>query len=142
VSTTTTAATDDPSLADWVRDHGVAWEMSVRSETMAGRRTDIGLALTVAAQCMGHCRTDPACPACQATQRKLREIAVAVIPEGTAYWLDPIEPSFHMRRAADWAAEVEATVVLHSPNRASPPDPAVAESIRERLLRMGARPRT
>jgi hypothetical protein len=142
VSTTTTAATDDPPLADWVRDHGVVWEMSVRSETMAGRRTPIGLALTLAAQCMGPCRTDPACPACQATQRKLREIALAVIPHEVPYWFDPLEPSFHMRRAADWAAEVEATVVLRSPREGVAPGPATEESVRERLLRMGARSRT
>jgi hypothetical protein len=84
---------------------------------------------------------DPACPACQGTQRKLRAIALAVVPEGVTYWFDPLEPSFHMRPAADWAAEVEATVVLRSALPGVAPDAAVAESIRERLLRMGARPR-
>jgi hypothetical protein len=141
VSATTAASTDLP-LADWVREHGVVWEISVRSETMAGRRTPIGPALTLAAQCMGPCRMDPACPACQATQRKLRAIALAVLPEGVTSWFDPLEPSFHMRRAAEWAAEVEATVVLGSALPGLAPDAAVAESIRERLLRMGARPRT
>jgi hypothetical protein len=142
MSITTTAATDDPPLADWVRVHGLAWEMSVRSETMAGRRTPIGLALTVAAQCMGHCRTDPACPTCQATQRKLRDIALAVVPDGAAHWFDPIEPSFHMRRAADWAPEVEVTVVLPAASQGAALDSAAAETVRERLLRIGARPRT
>jgi len=135
---TRTTVPGEPPVAAWARAHKLTWEMTNRFETVAGSRTKVGLALTLAAQCMGPCRMEGGCPAWFAIHGRLREIALAVIPDGVPHSFDPVAAALHMKRAAEWAPEVEATVLLRSSGPELVADGTI-ESIRQKLSDLAPR---
>jgi hypothetical protein len=132
------APVGEAAVAAWALAHKLTWEMTTRFETVAGRRTKSGLALTLAAQCLGPCRMEGGCPAGFATRRRLREIALSLIPDGVAHSFDPVAAAVHMKRAADWAPEVEATVLLPSSGPLALAE-GMIESIRQKLCALAPR---
>ena len=139
----------ESTLAGWVRDHRVTWEIGPLQELVDHRPATVGFELRLFGRHEPHAQASPGCPECLTLHQRLRAIAVAAFPRDqrpTSYEVDPFAASFHLRPESQWAAEVQLTVrIVHRDGYLRPLDECekrCAEEIQKALRGLGVQPRT
>jgi hypothetical protein len=107
------AAASLAELEQWVREHRVTWETTLRRETAAGQDEPAARVLTLIGRYPGD-QLPLGGDGCSLVHERLRSIALHVlepVPEAR-YRLDPFDAAVHLRAEEGWTPEVELTVVV------------------------------
>jgi len=107
----TPKATPD-GLRAFAQAHRVTAQIFPHYEVHDHRCIQTGFELTLLALRSTRCPGDPGCPECERVHALLREIALAVLPEGWHHAAEPFEAAFHYRRQTRWRPEIEVVVQM------------------------------
>jgi len=139
----------ESTLADWVREHRVTWEIAPLRELVDRRPATVGFELRLFGRHQPDARVSPGCADCLALHQRLRAIAAAAFPRedrSSRFVIEPFDGSFHLRPESDWADEVQLTVrIVHAEGYLRPLDDCekrCADETQAALRRMGVQPRT
>ena len=128
-------------LRAFVQAHRVSAEIFPHYEVHDHRRLQTGFDLTLLALRSPRCTGDPGCEECERVHALLREIALAVLPDGWHHVAEPFEAAFHYRRETRWRPEIEVVVQMlpYDPTRGIVDEAARREigGIRKRLHDIG-----
>lgn len=140
--------TSDATLAAWVREHRVTWELGPLQEMVDHRLATVGLELRLFAQHSDGVHPTPGCSECVSLHDKLRAITLAALPhERRASWcqLAPFDAAFHLRPESEWRPEVELTVrITHrngSPRPLDDNEKRCADEVQQALRELGVQPK-
>ena len=136
------------TLAHWVREHRVTWEIGPLQELVDYRPATVGFELRLFGRHDPGLKASPGCQACLVLHQRLRAIAAAAFPRderATRYEIDPFDGSFHLRPETEWADEVQLSVrIVHRDGYLRPLDECekrCADEIQSALRRLGAQQR-
>jgi hypothetical protein len=133
----------DAAFRAFAQENRVSAEISPHFEIDDHNTIQTAFDLTLFAARPTACRGDPACELCLRVREELAALARRVIPPGAHYSLHPFSASFHLRREADWAPEIELIVEIlprdRGPGLEQVDDSArrVVAAVREHLARLG-----
>jgi hypothetical protein len=120
-------------LHEWVRQHRVTWESSLRREAAPGQAGPAEFELTLLGRCPGdHVPVDSDVYAL--VFERLRSMALhALEPVPDArYSIDPFDAAVHLRAEEGWAPEVELKLVIEGAG-GDPSDPGLLRRVEARI---------
>lgn len=102
-------------LREWIQKHKVCWELLRHNILNKGKILQVGFELYLYAQHTEGTEPSPGCEECYELYKKLREIALQVLPvenRPTRYEITPFDSSFHMRSKNDIKTEVQLMLLI------------------------------
>jgi hypothetical protein len=122
----------DTTLARWIEERRVCYEISALREMDHGGAVQVGYELTLFADA-GH--DDPGSAALYAVYERLKQVVTAVLPQDvrpTSYVVDPSDGSWHLRPQTRWHPEVELRVrIVHREGYLRPSDACESRCVHE-----------
>jgi hypothetical protein len=100
------------ALAAFARDHRVSAEIRPHYDVRDHRFLQTGFDLTLLSARPRGCSGDPGCAECERVHAAHRDLALAALPEGWHYTVEPFEAAFHYRRETRWRPEIETVVEM------------------------------
>jgi hypothetical protein len=131
-------------VREWIRANEVCWEITPHYEVHEHAPRQAGFDLRLFARRPAACTSDPGCPACAETHEQLRQIALAVLPDGVRYAIEPFDAAFHLRPENRWQPELDLVVEVLAGGTSQTGDHSDRDHTRavaEALSRRGARAR-